>query len=241
MYLPTNPEQTIEGYEVAPSLMHFPADPMQTLEDDWITTYRNSDHNSSATMMMEGCYPSYQCSSLYNPPCLDISRAFNMPLHPPDGHLDMQSPVSVTPSDAFGNSQLFLEILCPTAGKSNNKSGSELFSSYSPDFSVSNSSQDIPSPLATGFYSSGSETVPDWNHTKSPINCGLYHDAPYTTFPSLGNNTNPAAVAKDHVGTYTLREAARRRRRDPSKKGAYVCPMCGQDFTASHNLRSKSS
>ncbi|KAK7436441.1 hypothetical protein VKT23_019153 [Stygiomarasmius scandens] len=219
---------------------------MQTLKGDLIAMNRNSDQNSSATMMTERCYPSYQCSSLYNPPYPDT---FNMPLHSPGGHLDLQSSVSVpTPSDAFGNLQLFPEIPGPTAWKSDNENGSELFSSYSPDFPVFNSSQHIPFPLAAGFYSSGSETVPDWNHTdsewfkmESPINGGLYHNAPYTTFPSLGNNTNPAAVAKDYVGTYTLREAARRRRRHPDIKGAYVCPMCGQDFTASHNLRSKSS
>jgi hypothetical protein len=38
------------------------------------------------------------------------------------------------------------------------------------------------------------------------------------------------------VATDTSRRAANARRRDPTKRGAHICPYCGNDFTALHNL-----
>jgi len=43
------------------------------------------------------------------------------------------------------------------------------------------------------------------------------------------------------VASEALVEASHRRRKNPEKKGRYVCEMCGRDFTASHNLNSASS
>ncbi|KAK7437027.1 hypothetical protein VKT23_018843 [Stygiomarasmius scandens] len=45
---------------------------------------------------------------------------------------------------------------------------------------------------------------------------------------------------KQHVGTDASLEAARRRRKDPSTRGRYICPLCERDFTTNHNLKSRS-
>ncbi|KAJ6545028.1 hypothetical protein DFH09DRAFT_1172496 [Mycena vulgaris] len=39
------------------------------------------------------------------------------------------------------------------------------------------------------------------------------------------------------VGTDATRRAATRRRKDPNKRGPFVCKICGNDFTAKHNLK----
>ncbi|KAF7289573.1 hypothetical protein HMN09_01319300 [Mycena chlorophos] len=39
------------------------------------------------------------------------------------------------------------------------------------------------------------------------------------------------------IGSQAGRTAARNRRKDPNKRGAFVCDQCGADFTAKHNLK----
>ncbi|KAF7374395.1 hypothetical protein MSAN_00323500 [Mycena sanguinolenta] len=44
------------------------------------------------------------------------------------------------------------------------------------------------------------------------------------------------AVYRPSVATPATRRASNRRRKDPSKRGAHICYLCGADFTALHNL-----
>jgi predicted nucleic acid binding AN1-type Zn finger protein len=41
------------------------------------------------------------------------------------------------------------------------------------------------------------------------------------------------------VGTEAGRNASANRRKDKTNPGPFVCDICGADFTAKHNLRSK--
>ncbi|KAJ7649655.1 hypothetical protein FB45DRAFT_885532 [Roridomyces roridus] len=45
------------------------------------------------------------------------------------------------------------------------------------------------------------------------------------------------SILRPLVGTAGTLRASRARRKDPSRRGAFVCELCGHDFTAKHNLR----
>ncbi|KAK7460383.1 hypothetical protein VKT23_009106 [Stygiomarasmius scandens] len=53
------------------------------------------------------------------------------------------------------------------------------------------------------------------------------------------NGVTSAAIKiqKSNVATEEVRRVARNRRKYPDKMGAYVCKICGHDFTAAHNLK----
>ncbi|KAK7460368.1 hypothetical protein VKT23_009091 [Stygiomarasmius scandens] len=53
-----------------------------------------------------------------------------------------------------------------------------------------------------------------------------------------GNTIGVTALsATRQVATDAVVQASRLRRKDPGRKGRFICPTCGRDFTANHNLK----
>ncbi|KAK7460377.1 hypothetical protein VKT23_009100 [Stygiomarasmius scandens] len=78
--------------------------------------------------------------------------------------------------------------------------------------------------------------------TRNPSSVTMTQDIPGnidTSRQDYPSQIDIPKYPKQHVGTDVSLEAARRRRKDPSSKGRYVCPLCGRDFTANHNLKSR--
>ncbi|KAK7437009.1 hypothetical protein VKT23_006705 [Stygiomarasmius scandens] len=71
-------------------------------------------------------------------------------------------------------------------------------------------------------------TSEETDHYRAP----MYHAAGNATVVTFENNI------RAQVGTNALVEASRLRRKEPERRGRYICHLCGRDFTANHNLKS---
>ncbi|KAJ7158404.1 hypothetical protein C8R46DRAFT_391767 [Mycena filopes] len=73
----------------------------------------------------------------------------------------------------------------------------------------------------------------EYHYTPSPS-----HGAPGPSASSHSRQHSDGAVVLRPVATEATVRASRERRKNPTEVGKFVCPECGNDFTAKHNLKS---
>ncbi|KAF7336991.1 hypothetical protein MVEN_02135600 [Mycena venus] len=73
-------------------------------------------------------------------------------------------------------------------------------------------------------------------HTLSPTAADADGSSGGNTDQSSQRDSGHASGYRHSVATDATRRAANARRKDPTKIGAHICPYCGNDFTALHNL-----
>ncbi|KAJ7757728.1 hypothetical protein DFH07DRAFT_458255 [Mycena maculata] len=106
-----------------------------------------------------------------------------------------------------------------------------------------------PSPVTDGQptgLNAQDEFGPGGNTASDPSLSDLSHasapDAPAGTFSpqsydQSGQSGPSQSSAIRPVATDATRRASTARRKDPSKRGAFICELCGHDFTAKHNYQ----
>ncbi|KAK7460373.1 hypothetical protein VKT23_009096 [Stygiomarasmius scandens] len=184
--------------------------------------YYNHDNQYNAQAAAQHSHPSFQTQSptqsFVSPTDLHNSPLWYHPTSP-------QSP----PTSSASSASLYTPA----------NSDSSAFPFPPPKYGIAQGSKqpftgmanmnDLSSPLSP---ISGTTLYPNYDNEMSIADQSI---------PSLRNVAHAGNSIKTQVATDALVKASRSRRKDPTSKGRYVCQLCNQDFTASHNLNSMSN